>query len=97
MEEILKRIAALEKEIANLKKRRKQGVAWNKEHTNSVVLAKLKEFSIQELNGNPAIMEMFKMKYSVRGWFNKENCFSFGSFESMAEAQAFLETIHDMY
>jgi hypothetical protein len=60
--------------------------AWNVNRTKSVVLVKLKEFSINEDNS----------QWVVRGWYNRENCFIFGSFITHKEAENFLETIHNM-
>jgi hypothetical protein len=62
-------------------------VAWNKDKTASVVLSKVKEFTIQQ-----NIRDQF---FNVRGWYNKENYFSFGdNFETLAMAQQFLDAIH---
>jgi hypothetical protein len=62
-------------------------VAWNRNETASVVIAKVKEFTI-----TPNIHDQ---KYSVRGWYNKENYFSFGDdFETLPIAQSFLTRIH---
>jgi hypothetical protein len=69
----------------------RQGVAYNKEKTNSVVLAKMKEFSIIES------YQSSKPQWVVRGWFNKENNFCFGYFDTEEEARAFLDQIHAMY
>lgn len=61
--------------------------AWNRERTASVVLAKIKEFTITQNNFDP--------KYSVKGWYNKDNYFSFGGdFETLPIARKFLEDIH---
>ncbi len=65
---------------------RKPKVAWNKERTASVVLSKLKEFTL--LQG--------PYQWILKGWFNKENSFSFGSFDTKAEAEKFLENIHTL-
>lgn len=62
-------------------------VAWNKEKTASVVLSKVKEFTI---TGNT-----YNDQYSVRGWYNKENYFHFGDFVSLPAAQEFLHSIHN--
>jgi predicted Zn-dependent protease len=63
-------------------------VAWNRSETASVVLAKVKEFTITE--------NIHDKKYSVRGWYNKENYFSFGDdFETLPIAQIFLNNIHN--
>lgn len=62
--------------------------AWNTERTRSVVLSKMKEFSIdQNINDN---------SYTVRGWYNKENFFSFGTFALKELAEAYLEDIHNL-
>jgi hypothetical protein len=67
----------------------KRSAAWNKEKTGSVVLSKLKEFTITQNNGNN--------DFSVRGWYNKENAYIFGSdFKTKEEARAFLEEIHSI-
>jgi hypothetical protein len=62
--------------------------AWNRTQTASVVLSKVKEFTISQNTRDN--------KYNVRGWYNKENYFSFGDdFETLTIAQAFLNTIHN--
>ena len=66
-------------------------VAWNKYRTASVVLAKLKEFTITSKNVNNVL------SWEVRGWYNFENNFLFGEFETKEEATAFLETIHKKF
>ncbi len=64
-------------------------VAWNKNRDASVVLSKIKEFTISEsLNSS---------HFVVRGWYNKDNFFNFGEFESKEEARKFLEKIHAQY
>jgi hypothetical protein len=75
----------------------KKRVAWNKDRTNSVVLTKLKEFSISEaIHPDPRSDNKIK-KFEVRGWFNLENSFMFGTFPTRTEAEMFLEAIHEMY
>lgn len=69
----------------------KQGVAWNKDRTKSVVLSKLKEFTINENFSTP------EKSWTVRGWFNQENYFYFGDFPTKQEAEDFLENIHRMF
>jgi hypothetical protein len=60
---------------------------WNREKTKSVVISKIKEFTICQ--------NTYNNKYSVRGWYNKENFFVFGDdFETLPQAQKFLEDIH---
>lgn len=68
-------------------------VAWNKDKSASVVLAKLKEFTITnvEYKGHQ------NATWSVRGWYNKENFFEFGTFSSEEEARSFLTDIHKMF
>lgn len=70
---------------------KKEGCAYNKEKTHSVVLAKLKEFSISESFSST------RLQWVVRGWFNKDNNFCFGYFDTQEEAKAFLDQIHAMY
>ena len=61
-------------------------VAWNRKQKASVVLGKLKEFTISE--------NLTNEKYSARGWYNKENSFLFGDdFETEPEARKFLNDI----
>lgn len=63
-------------------------VAWNRKETASVVLAKIKEFTINQ--------NTYDEKFNVRGWFNKENYFTFGDdFETLPVAQMFLNNIHN--
>ncbi len=66
----------------------KSKVAWNKDHTRSVVLSKLKEFSIDDV--------IYEKRFAVKGWFNKENFFDFGSFDSKEEAELFVEEVHKL-
>jgi hypothetical protein len=63
-------------------------VAWNKDKTKSVVLQKLKEFSINEITEG---------WFRVSGWYNKENAFVFGDFPSHKEAETYLQAIHDLF
>ena len=62
-------------------------VAWNKKHTASVVLSKIKEFTIAQTD---------EKTWRVCGWYNRENSFLFGDdFLSHREAERFLQDIHD--
>lgn len=65
----------------------KTKAAWNKDKSKSVVLAKLKEFTVTPNGDN---------KWFVRGWYNETNSFLFGDWPTEKEAQDFLETIHNM-
>ena len=62
-------------------------VVWNKDCTRSVVLQKMKEFSIEEFNN----------KFLVKGWYNKDNCFLFGDFGTREEAEIYLGEIHKLF
>ena len=77
----------------------RQSVAWNKDRTKSVVLSKLKEFTINEhtelLVGSG--VQISTTKFYVRGWFNLENSFLFGEFDDKPAAEEFLEMIHGMF
>jgi len=65
-------------------------IAWNRKRDASVVLSKIKEFTISV---NPE-----NNYYSVKGWYNKDNFFLFGDdFVSKTEARKFLEAIHSQY
>ena len=68
-------------------------VVWNKNKTASVVLSKLKEFTITELLGSYSETR----GYTVRGWYNKDNFFNFGEFPSLEEAKEFLEGVHNSF
>jgi hypothetical protein len=70
-----------------------QKVAWNKERTSSVVLSKLKEFTI----GKSTHQSLSEPYWTVKGWYNSENAFTFGEFKTEEEAQKFLEQIHNMF
>jgi hypothetical protein len=48
----------------------------------------MKEFSIDE---NP------DGKFSVKGWYNKENHFLFGTFTTRNEAEIYLGEIHNFF
>jgi len=54
------------------------------------VLSKIKEFSI-----DPKYTED-KELFLVQGWYNKENSFIFGSFNSESKAMDYLEGIHKL-
>ena len=63
-------------------------IAWNTEKTRSVVLSKMKEFSIE--------VDPFGKGYTVKGWYNKDNFFTFGTFALKELAEAYLEDIHNL-
>lgn len=71
-----------------------QKVAWNKDRTESVVLSKLKSFTIKEVT---YLLGGTKEVWQLKGWYNDTNSFSFGHFDSMEEAQEFCEKIHKMF
>jgi len=75
----------------------RQGVAWNKSRTKSVVLSKLKEFTITAKLPQFENSETIANNFDVRGWFNQENSFLFGEFYTRGEAEEFLESIHSMF
>jgi hypothetical protein len=59
-------------------------MAWNKTKTASVMLSKIKEFTIAPAG------EQFRLL----AWYNQENSFNLGYFKDEKEAQDFLENIH---
>lgn len=65
----------------------KSRTAYNLDKSKSVVLTKMKEFSIEPYGIDHFI---------VKGWYNKENFFTFGIFSDREKAQIFLESIHKM-
>ena len=64
-------------------------VYFNKARTSSVVLDKIKEYTITE-------SIMYSGKYDLRGWYNKTNNFFFGEFDSEEEARGYLNKIHNI-
>lgn len=76
-----------QKYVGELKKKMRMG--WNRKQTAAVVLNRLKEYTVQE---------NAEGKFTVRGWFNKENSFLFGDdFETLTMAQTFLNDINDRF
>jgi len=69
-------------------KSKKIRIAWNTEKTRSVVLSKMKEFSIEE--------DYSGKNFIVKGWYNKDNFFTFGTFALKELAEAYLEDIHNL-
>jgi len=74
----------------------KEKVAYNKDRTESVVLRFMKEFHITDHNGNTIKpgQETGCTPFHIRGYFNKQNFFDFGEFDTVKEAREFLESIH---
>jgi hypothetical protein len=74
---------------------KKPKVAWNKEKTSSVVLSKIKSFTIKDIS---YLSQSSLPIFQVKGWFNDTNSFVFGDFTSEEEAQKFLdENVHSLY
>jgi len=62
-------------------------LVWNKNKTAAVTMSKIKECTISKDN---------EKAYSIRGWYNKENSFLFGTdFKSPEECHKFLNDIND--
>lgn len=60
---------------------------WNVERTRSVKASSIREFSITKSMG--------KMNsWALNGWYNPNDCFEFGLFDTDGQARAFLEAIH---
>ena len=76
--------------LKNLYKAAKIKVGWNEDNTKSVVLSKIKEFSI-----DPKYIGERDL-FLVQGWYNKENSFIFGTFDSESKAMDYLEGIHKL-
>lgn len=68
----------------------KKKYAWNKEKSESVVLSKLKSFTIKD----EAWRAQAPMSsWVVRGWYNETNSFVFGAWDTEEEAREFLNEI----
>lgn len=65
---------------------------WNKEHTQSA-----KASAIREINIYDAKYEFSdrKPKWKVLGWYNKNEDFLFGYFDTIEEAEQFVEKLHE--
>ena len=60
---------------------------WNKDKTASVKESKIREITIYP-PGNA------RKCFEVYGWYNPNECFIFGQFETKKEAQDFVEALH---
>jgi len=61
---------------------------WNKEKTASVVASKIREICIYpRRTGNGGTI------YEVKGWYNKNEYFYFGFFQTEKEAQEFIKKV----
>jgi hypothetical protein len=63
---------------------------WNKGYNASVRASKIREITIFET----PYSSTEQPQWFVEGWFNKNEAFKFGYFDSLAEAQAFVEKLH---
>jgi hypothetical protein len=61
---------------------------WNKDREESVMSTKLRSIGIY-FSGSGS-----HGCYSVRGWFNANESFYFGAFDSKSEAEVFVEALH---
>ena len=61
-------------------------MAWNKDKTATVMLSKIKEFTISHSESG---------RCRLLAWYNQENSFLLGYFDTEKEAQDFLENIHN--
>ena len=70
----------------------KEKMLWNKERDASVKASKVREITI-----SPEMRSAFdsgKTHVEVRGWFNKNEDFIFGWFDTKEEATLFVEALH---
>jgi hypothetical protein len=65
---------------------------WDKSETASVRASKIRSFTITP---NYPSAHYGDVGWSVRGWYNEDNYFYFGTFETEEEARAYLKAIHD--
>ena len=63
---------------------------WNKDRTQSVRASKIRNFAIV----HPTWERQNQTIFAIFGWFNKDEYFLFGEFDTPSEAQAFLTNLH---
>jgi len=67
---------------------------WNTDHTASVKASRIREITIETGRrlaiGNSPGGDV----HTVRGWYNNEDCFTFGDFETRFKANQFVEMLH---
>jgi len=68
---------------------KREKMLWNKYKTASVRASKIREIMLTNFRDHRG-----KYWYVVKGWFNANEAFSFGEFESEDEARAFIEALH---
>ena len=68
----------------------KEAMLWDKEGKNSVRASKVRNFSINSYTFTATGVE----KYELRGWYNSNEAFYFGMWDTEAQARMFLDGIH---
>jgi len=70
---------------------KKEVMLWNKNHTSCCKASKIREIFIY-----PDRRSQFsdKLHTEVRGWYNKNEDFDFGWFDTQDEAQAFVDDLN---
>ena len=63
---------------------------WNKDKTASVDSSKIREFTKYPFSN----FSQDRTVYPVKGWYDKNECFEFGWFDTEVEALAFIENMH---
>lgn len=64
---------------------------WNKEHTQSVKASKLRSLGVY---GASRDFPELRPKWKILGWFNRMEDFHFGYFDTVEEANKFLEDLN---
>jgi len=67
----------------------KEKMLWNIYKTASVKASKIREITLSTVPDHRG-----KFWWCVKGWFNKDEYFSFGDFDSEEEARGFIEELH---
>lgn len=75
--------------------RKKDRLVWNKDHTACVKIHKIREIAIEPSPPIPRAGYGVVASYAVKGFYNHHEWFNFGSFNSKADAQAFVDAINE--
>lgn len=68
---------------------------WNKDKTESVRASKIRSFSVYpQTDIISSIPFKTRTTYILRGWYNANEYFYFGWWDTKEEAQAYLEGLH---
>jgi len=63
---------------------------WNRNRTASVRASKIREITVTETR----MLNQDKGVYVVRGWYNHNECFTFGEWTTRSGANRWVNTLH---